>query len=195
MNPVHHNQLLTVAILMGCSGSGKSTQAAKMAESFLNANPKGRVVHCSADNYPGLYTRPEGPATLKPSINFALLGAAHAACFRAFIDACSHSWAAMPERLTLVIVDNTNTSAEEIAPYIQGARAFGCEPTVHLVEAFAAPHRHTGAVYEMGAHQLAARNVHGAPSGAIQGQLDRIAAVVDAWPPFWPKVERHANRQ
>ena len=165
---IEPNTLLHVAIFMGASGSGKSAQATKLGEAFEQKYPGALVFVCSADNYPGLYTY--------KGLDFAKLGDAHAASLRHAISGCGEAIpCATP---TLVIVDNTNTTPAEISPYIQTARAFGCEPRIISVGACDAD-----------LNEYAARNSHGTPLAAIVGQHERISDTLADWPPFWPKVE------
>lgn len=106
-----------VVILSGIPGSGKST----LAQS-LRVTPD--VVVCSADDLfveNGVYR-----------FDLAKLGHAHRACWRKF-------QRALQDGLELVVVDNTNLSAAEIAPYVLPAEAWGyqveivrvhCDPAV-----------------------------------------------------------------
>ena len=55
------------------------------------------------------------------------LAEAHGQCFRRFIDF-------LDVDVDLVIVDNTNTTTEEIAPYMLGASAYGYEAEVITIE-------------------------------------------------------------
>jgi predicted kinase len=134
-----------VRILRGISGSGKST--------YTRANyPNAFVV--SADHYfikDGIYT-----------FDVAQLGTAHSTCFRKYIEA-------LQDELPLVVVDNTNTTAWECSPYVQGAAAFGyeseiitldCEPDV-----------------------AAKRNVHGVPRKNVLDMYRRL--IKNKLPPFW----------
>jgi predicted kinase len=89
-----------VIILQGCSGSGKSTYA-------KNNYPNAYVV--SADNY----FMKDGKYQFDPS----QLDQAHGQCLRLFVGAC--------ENQQEIVVDNTNTSIAEIAPYYAIARAYG----------------------------------------------------------------------
>jgi predicted kinase len=110
----------TVVIMSGLPGSGKSYYAAKLA-----AECSATV--CSADDY---FVTSGGEYAFDPS----KLGEAHAACMRRFAEALLFGY-------QTVIVDNTNTTALEIAPYYALARAFGydvilrtwnCDPEVAM---------------------------------------------------------------
>lgn len=149
---------MRVTIMMGASGSGKST--------YVRDELHEDVFVCSADAFPGLYNE-DG------SMNFHLLGEAHNDCMRRFIMAMNMGY-------VYVVVDNTNTTPAEIAPYIAVARAFGREPNiVHVVE--------------IDLPELVERNVHGVPEHVIARQLTNLAATLDAWPPFWPKVTKYTG--
>jgi energy-coupling factor transporter ATP-binding protein EcfA2 len=102
---------MKITIMQGLPGSGKSTIARTLS---------GLIV--SADNYPGLYTRgPDGTVRFDPS----LLGAAHGACFRSAITAF--------EGYHDVVVDNTNLTVEECAPYFLLAQAYQAKPVLMTV--------------------------------------------------------------
>lgn len=156
----------TVLILIGASGSGKTTYARKRAQAFESDHVFGEALTFSADAFPGLYPEPG-------RIDFSLLGAAHEACLRGFIEAIREDGESL-----LAIVDNTNTTTAEIAPYIAAARAYGIEPeVVHVTPQDMEPGR-----------PLSARTIHGTPAHAIARQLTAVCDLLDAWPPFWPTV-------
>ena len=95
----------TLLILRGISGSGKSSIARALSDRF----PPGYVAVCNADAYfqrSGTYT-----------FNVAELGAAHESCRRAFD-------AAVRRRTPLIILDNTNTTLREYAPYVESIDSF-----------------------------------------------------------------------
>ncbi len=134
---------MKVIIMSGIPGSGKSTYSKKL----------GGVV-CSADHW---FER-EGEYKFDPT----KLGMAHGACLAKFTRA-------LMAGEDVIVVDNTNTSSLELAPYVALAQAFGascelvtiqCDPDVAF-----------------------ARNVHGVPLETIR----RMAAALSArtLPPFW----------
>lgn len=90
---------MKVTILSGVPGSGKSTWCKSQVDSEM----------VSADDY-----LPKDP---KP----ADFGIAHAKCMNSFLDYVRYS------NYPHVIVDNTNTTAVEIAPYYLAAQAEGAE--------------------------------------------------------------------
>lgn len=150
-----------VIILQGVSGSGKSTFARNIADKLRFGYKTVTIV--SADDYfttNGVYTfRPEK------------LTQAHAACFRNFLEALQFR-----NDPTCVIVDNTNTTHVEIAPYILAARAMFvgdlevisiiCDPTI-----------------------AKRRNQHGTPDIVIERQHNRIVECGLSWPRHWPALQ------
>jgi tRNA uridine 5-carbamoylmethylation protein Kti12 len=147
---------MKITILCGIPGSGKST--------YLGKNLPNALI-CSADLYPGLYTYPEGPNN--PTFNPSLLPKAHAACLRRFVGyvTCDD-----PQDAPDVVVDNTNTTIAEIAPYAALALAYGHE--LEIVTLACDP--------ETGAR----RNTHGVPLAACQAMADRLYS--RTLPPWWP---------
>lgn len=92
-----------VVILSGIPGSGKSTIAREMTKD-------GGVI-CSADQH---FTDEKGDYKFVPFE----LQIAHAKCMKKFIEAIQAG-----EKI--VVVDNTNTSIEQVSPYYLVAKAFG----------------------------------------------------------------------
>lgn len=128
---------MRVVILSGISGSGKSTIAAALAANAEN----GKAVICSADDFfmqDGTY-----------KFDFTKRGAAHAACLRKFV-------ALITECENDIVVDNTNTSAVEIAPYVALAAAYGveCEIVTILIDPVVAAQRNTHGVPEAGCKRM-----------------------------------------
>ena len=141
-------------IMIGISGSGKSTWARENA-------PGARVV--SADHH---FTGADGVYRFDP----ARLGEAHAACFRAACEAVRDlADPASDSLFDAVLVDNTNTTEIEIAPYVALGAAYGVP--VKLVRMLCP------------AAMAAARNTHGVPLAGVEAQDKRIRAL--RIPPFW----------
>lgn len=146
---------MKVQVLRGVPGCGKS----RYAKSLHNA----RVV--SADQF---FEGPDGSYNFDP----AKIGAAHSDCLRRYLALLNiinpH---AMPE---LLVVDNTNASIAEMAPYVALAAAHGFE--VEIVEFVCDP-----AV-------AAARNVHGVPAEIVQKIHDIARANDPLIPPWWKRT-------
>ena len=140
----------TLIVLRGVSGSGKSTFTNMVKKSFPN------LVHCSADFYF------EGPTGYK--FDASKLSEAHGQCFRTAIHA-------MIERASMVVVDNTNMTLIELAPYVQAGKAFGYN--VQIAQMIAT------------VDDAAARNVHGVPTAGVSRQHYKF----EQTPPFWPPTK------
>ena len=130
-----------VVIMSGPPGSGKSYQAAKLAERFTADGDNGVVV--SADHYfcghrvdyLGIpLDHLDDPSVLKDFENYQFepgpepIAAAHAQCGRAFLYS-------LEREVDVVIVDNTNIWIGEKAPYYAAAQWFNAEVSIVRVEA------------------------------------------------------------
>jgi predicted kinase len=138
-------EMKKVIIMCGVSGSGKSTY-------IQNNHMVCRVV--SADTYfmkSGKYV-----------FDVMQLGEAHSECLRNFIELCQNGE-------DKIIVDNTNTTIEEIAPYYAIAKAYGYE--VELVK--------MNIEIEIAAN----RNLHGVPYLSIRAMDNRIREMKT--PRYW----------
>lgn len=153
---------MRVIIMSGISGAGKDTY-------IKGVHPTAQVV--SADHF----FMVGGEYRFDPT----KLGYAHASCMRDFITKCQKTNDAqvmLGRHSGHIIVNNTNTTTEEIAPYYSVAKAFGAEVT--LLTLHCDP-------------EIAAkRNVHGVPLQAIRAMAQRIAD--RRIPPFWDirQIER-----
>ncbi len=160
-----------VKILSGISGGGKSTLAGNLIAGCHVQNPTFSAV-VSADNFFML----NGEYVFQAR----LLGHAHADCFRKFIEAMQevHDFTHTDGEVVhlpnnLIIVDNTNTTAEEIAPYVLGAAAFDYEAEIITIMPTM-----------MDSLDLAAeRNKHGVPRSVISQQFRRLCN--RSLPPYW----------
>lgn len=139
-----------MVVLSGLSGSGKSTYAQKLAEREV----VGQVVKVSADDF--FYDNGEY------RFDASKLSLAHGACFKKFIEHVRFD-------MSLIIVDNTNLSAEEIAPYMLGAQAYGYEAEIITLD-----------IPMLFAHQ---RNVHGVSEKGVENQWVRLCS--RKLPPWW----------
>lgn len=161
--------LITVIVLVGAPGVGKSTYAAALQRELTE---RGVVVsRVSADDH---FVDAEG----RYAFDVRKLGAAHEHCFAKFIAIVSRS---LDETVKhhgaisyAVIVDNTNTTALEIAPYYLGGRAHAAKVEVVRLSG-------------VSAEAAAARNVHGVPLAGVAASMERAEALV--LPPFWELTE------
>jgi predicted kinase len=148
-----------VIVMRGLPGSGKSTtvQSLQIAGKAMGIE----VFVVSADHYFMM------PGTGSYRFDASKLGEAHATCMREFIRVLE----ARHDDFTL-IVDNTNISSVEIAPYMSVAAAFGVSAEVWTIE-----------VKEDEFDTCADRNIHGVPRDTIIGMRDRMLREV--LPPYW----------
>lgn len=146
-------------ILCGVSGAGKSTWSKK----YLDVHPDTHV--CSADQY---FTK-GGEYKFDPS----QLGKAHDYCLRNFIISCtlgsSLYWEGKDNEVFDIIVDNTNTTMDEIAPYYRVAKALDYQ--VELVNLW------------VDSKLAAARNVHSVSERSIVQMQKRLSERVI--PKYW----------
>lgn len=114
-----------VIVLSGVSGSGKSTYAKGLANDSAYAT-NGHVLIVSADDH----FMKDGQYSFDPS----KLSEAHGECFRRFLFALDRAGRDGPGGSDTVVVDNTNTTSEEIAPYMLAAQAFGWEAEIRTLD-------------------------------------------------------------
>jgi predicted kinase len=147
--------LAAVFILRGIPGSGKSTFAARWGKVYSNSGLKVRIF--SADNYfmrKGVY-----------KFDGAKLGAAHRKCLRDFAE-CLRL-----KRANIYIVDNTNITAVEAAPYVALASAYLASCRVVTIA--------------VAARKAAKRNVHGVPRKAVLAKARLLQEETERFPGFW----------
>ena len=141
----------TVILMVGVSGSGKSTQVQKILNEAELADAK--VVVCSADHE---HIGPDGVYKFDPAK--AALG--HSNCFNKFLKAIrEHNGQA-----DIVIVDNTNVSQWERQNYEYAAKMAGCSVRYHVFVC--------DTVEKI--KLCAARNTHGVPIGVIADMACRF---------------------
>lgn len=137
---------MRIILMSGIPGSGKST--------FIEKHfPQADV--CSADKF--------FMASGQYRFDASKLGAAHGECLRNFIHRVSC------DPCETVVVDNTNLSALELAPYVAIANAFGITPELYTLNVEPAI--------------AAARNVHGVPAAGIERMAKALAE--RKLPPYW----------
>ena len=145
-------------LMQGVSGSGKSTFVKGLVDNHRQGNHAASCVVCSADDYFG-----EDYA-----FDPAKLGEVHAACLKKFVGGVMAG-------VELVIVDNTNCSTIELAPYVSLAQAFGYEVEIVRIARDLSD-----------ALDRAGNGPHHTPAKAVQGQW-RALKNFDP-PPWWPKA-------
>ncbi len=148
---------MLIYILRGCSGSGKSTEANRLAN-----NIKDFI--CSADDYfmkDGVY-----------NFNPGHLSAAHNQCLQKFINLVFNNMTDFNE--SVIVVDNTNTTWGEIKPYWQIAKVVGA--TVKFIE-FKPETNEDGSISQAYLDVCAARNTHGVPRDGIFRQAARFESI------------------
>lgn len=140
--------------MSGVPGAGKST--------WIKDQPWfNRSITYSADHY----FLKDGVYQFDPS----KLGEAHGQCLRQFIEGCqTHSTSAWGKD-GILVVDNTNTTAIEIAPYYSIAKAYGYQVT--LVSLWITP------------AEAFKRCIHGVPQNSIANMLRRMTE--DSLPRHW----------
>lgn len=146
---------MRVIIMSGIPGAGKG----RWIEEFIDGHTREdfrTFFTVSADSF---FETVDG-YRFDPS----LLPMAHGTCLRRFVSYCQES---VPTQT--IIVDNTNTTIAEIAPYYALAQAYGHSVTLVTIEAD-----------PIVAH---ARNVHGVPLASCERGAANLAARVI--PPFW----------
>lgn len=155
---------MRVYILRGVPGCGKTTYARRLQES----NPEGTVI-ISADNY---FMR-DGVYRFDPS----QLHTAHNECLRAYAEYVTRGNSPGRE-IESLIVDNTNLSVAEIAPYYALALAYG--------------HRDV-AVYNVNrratADECYARNAHGVSLDTFCRMANTFADNHHRFPPWWATAD------
>lgn len=152
----HHaggNDDARVVIMSGLPGSGKSTYARSIAAAL---DVKVSIV--SADDF---FTRLDGSYDFDPGG----ISAAHASCMRTFLNTLPR----LQSSRDVIVVDNTNTTAIEIAPYYMAARAYAID--VEIVTVRCDP------------STAAARNTHGVSPAVIDAM--HAALTERVIPPYW----------
>lgn len=138
---------MKVIIMRGVPGSGKST--------YVSKNFPGAAVY-SADDY----FMVDGVYVFDPK----KLPQAHGKCLKDFVFHLERPFSAD------AVIDNTNTTAVECAPYAALALAYGCELEVITLQCMP--------------EVAAARNVHGVPLDGVRRMYANLIGAT--LPPWWP---------
>lgn len=140
---------MIVTLMIGIPGSGKST--------YIKNNLPGTTV-VSADHF---FTGEDGVYRFDPK----KLGEAHGTTLRQFLAALSKGFD--------IVVDNTNTTLVNLAPYEALASMHGA--TVRFVHLDVDP---------TVAHS---RCIHGVPLETVVKASQQIASTIGQWPPYWSR--------
>jgi len=143
-----------VIILRGVPGAGKSTYAKTLG------NPS--IV--SAD----YFLTANGVYKFDPK----LLPKAHRECWAWF-------YAYLKLGVLTVVVDNTNTTAAEIAPYVLPAETLGYAVTIVTLR--------------VDPLVAAARNIHGVPTPKVLQMHQRLLDAEAYFPPYWKHVVKEVS--
>lgn len=130
---------MNVIIMQGVPGSGKSTYCHKLGPHHSVSADKHFMLN-------GRYI-----------FDVSKLGAAHASCLRQYVELLRGK-TDFP-----IVVDNTNTRVEEIAPYYALAEAYGYRVKIVRIDC--------------DVEVAAARNVHGVPRDNVYQMAQNISAI------------------
>lgn len=156
---------MNVILMSGISGAGKDTY---IKNRFGDHDP----IICSADTF----FEKDGSYVFNPS----LLPQAHGECLRKFIQNCELAYAdehKYDNENRNLVVNNTNLSSEELAPYVAIAQAYG--HPIELVTVHCQP------------HIAAARSLHVNAPQILRNMHDRLMA--RKLPPFWNLKRTEVN--
>ena len=165
----------TVACMRGIPGSGKSLVASRLALRFQHlmfeeyGTNKFSSTILSADQFFLSDKHGENGEPLGYVYDGTKIADAHDYCMRRFLDETESTFlrpTMYPTRL--IIIDNTNTTAMEMSPYL----------------CVGAARRYTGVIIEVGCdfETALARNVHGVPRESAAGLQGNMLHLL---PPWW----------
>ena len=158
---------MNVILMSGISGAGKDTY---IKDRFSDMSVLSII--CSADTF----FEKDGSYVFNPS----LLPQAHGECLRKFILNCETAYAdehKYDNENRNLIVNNTNLSSDELAPYVAIAAAYG--HPIELVTIHCQP------------HIAAARSLHVNAIQVLRNMHDRLMA--RKLPPFWNLKRTEVN--
>lgn len=152
---------MKVTILIGPPGSGKSTYAKE------NFTPHEI---CSADDYHMV----DGQYIFKAEN----ISKAHGECLLKFITQLRQNkfFGDHNSPTNKVVVDNTNTKIDQIAPYIAIAKAYEAELEIKRFG------------WGLSDEECFKRNIHGVPLKTIWRMTANIEEMLRIWPRHWPEV-------
>ena len=159
---------MSVTIIRGVPGSGKSTWVQN--KFGILVRPVWRFLESAEVSVAGAIFSTDDAFLNEAKVyefDFRRLGEAHGTCLRKFT-----SFIQNVDDLVPVVVDNTNTSVSEVAPYAALALAYG--HTLSIVTLLCDP-----AV-------AAARNTHGVPEKSVLAMDKRLREEGKLLPPYWP---------
>lgn len=139
-------------LMRGIPGSGKSSFVKLMEDCLAEMIPADDMLVVSADDIHivnGVY-----------KFDGSKLGEGHAQCFRGALRA-------IEDMIPIIVVDNTNTTNVEMAPYVAMAQAF--RYNVHVVH------------LSVDVNVAARRNIHGVPAKTIEGMSQRFEVPLQRW--------------
>jgi predicted kinase len=141
----------TLTIMRGLPGAGKSTHVGPLQEA-------GAIV-ASPDAYPNLYTTKEDGSI---GYDVSLADLSHASSLRTAVEGLRNG--------SDVVVDATNLSVGEVAPYVALGQAFRANVVVLTIN--------------VDPRTAFERNTHGVPEGVFFGTEERPGGMVAAFESF-----------
>lgn len=144
---------MTVYILRGVPGSGKST--------FAKNIDTDTAVICSADDF---FVGEDGVYRFDAS----KISQAHKECFLKFVRAVN-------DGKKTIVIDNTNCTNIEVAPYVTYAEAMGHTATII-------------AITKTPPEECAARNVHGVPEATVMRMYRTLMENIRSAPRWWVQI-------
>ena len=163
MGAPENNVCRRVLVLSGLPGAGKTRYAIAAREAFMHA-PGGRNRICDILSTDDFHIDARGQYVYQSG----RISEAHAWCFRRFLELLPVSQQLSAHDI-LWIIDNTNTQALEIAPYVLAARAHGYSAEIVRLEC--------------PLDVALRRNTHGVPEEVIKRMATNLQFPL---PPYWP---------